>query len=486
MIGKSSQLSGLRGILLLVGLILAGCANQAYRPAPLEPEASAQAFSQRRLDSHALAAFARALRAELAHWPPMRWGPSDLFTAALFYRFEFTVERARVRAAEAGVVTAQRRPPLGINLTSEYDSDPEESGASPFSIGAILDFVIPGPGQREARIDAAKARARAARGRLGQAVWAARERVYRRFLELQRLSRQTRLAKRTRQLLEQSVAMLTRRRRLGMAGSAAVTSMRLRLQRARLAQARVRSDLVGARIALARAVGVPAAAVDDIHEKLASPAADLPESPPAKALRTKALTGRYDMRRALARYAAADAELRAAVAEQFPDITLSPGLVFDQGSGVWVLDLSWLLTLPGYHEGPIAAARARRDAAAARFRALQARVIGDLSRALARYRGSLDILATAQDMLAAQREYLAQVRARVQGGYAGRLALLTARLETLAAKRARAEAQIAARMALVRLETTAQTNIGSGVEAQRIIERFVAGLEPSQHDGARQ
>ncbi|MDN5937718.1 MAG: TolC family protein [Salinisphaera sp.] len=449
----------------------------------MQPQVSEGAFYRRDLQQPRLAAFARALRGSDADWPPTHWRAGDLFVAALYFRYKLAAQRADLRAARAGVMTAGRTPPLGINLTFEHDSHPDESGASPWSFGAILDFLIPGPGQREARIAAAEARAQVARARLGTTTWTLREQVFRRYLELQRLHRQLRLSDRARKLLTEAAGMLARRGELGMVGAPTVSNMRLRLQRARLTWATVHADLTTARIALADAIGVPAAALAKIPDPTAPGTSELPQPPALTAMRRRALTGRYDIHSALAEYALADAELRAAVAEQYPDITLSPGILFDQGDAVWLLNLSWLFVLPGHHDGPIIAARARRGAAAARFRGLQTRVIGAVAQALAQYQGRLDVLTTARNVLAAQHKVQTQVSARVDAGYTGRLALLTTQLETLSARRARVDAWSRARVALTNLETQVQTGLGQNASADELVTRFVAGAGAGRKNG---
>lgn len=480
MVGKNSRFLGAGGLLL--GALLGGCASHGYRPAPLDPAAGAQAFGERRLSAPALGEFAARLRGE--DWSPTSWDADALFTAALFYRSEFAVARAEWRARRADVVTAARRPPLGISLQSQHHSETPD-GDSPWTIGALLDFLIPGPGQRQARIDVAQARAAAGRWALGQTAWRIREQVYRRYLALFGLGRRVRLFDRERAVLAEASDLLERRQELGAAGGLAVTSMRLRRQRSQLALARAQSEVAAARIDLAGAVGLPVSALNETGKRVSEPHRRLPQLGYDE-VRAAGLQSRYDLRRALAEYAEADARLRGGVAAQYPEFTLSPGFLFDQEDRVWVLNLSWLLKLPGYQDGPIAAARARRDAAAARFRGLQARIIGQLDAAIATYRGRLQLLAAAEQILAAQRAHEAQVQARFDAGYSDRLALLRAQIESLVARRARLGAWIGAHKALVGLETAAQTSFGSG-EIAAVIDRFVArGTEQSTSPGGKE
>lgn len=457
----------------VLSLIAAGCATQQYQPTPLDPADNAQQFRDQRLDSPALADFVTALNPDRTDWPPQRWDERSLFLAALFHHPDFAVQRAEWRARQAEGETAARRPPPGVQLQTEYDTDPEEQGASHWSLGGLLNLTFEAPGKRDARIAAARARVDAARQQLGHSAWQLRERVLRRYVEWQDRSTRVRLAALQRLAADQATTLLVERQRAGVTGGLEVSVMRLRDQRARLEEVAARNEVITARMGLASAMGVPTGAIEAIRNRLGKPAENLP-TVDERRLRRSALTGRYDLQRELAAFAAADADLRGAVAAQYPDVTLAPGFIYDQGDAIWLLEASWMLLLRGYNDGPIAAARARRDAAAARFRALQARVIGDLDQAVAHYRGQRRVLETANKLLAEQRDYESEVRQRHAAGYVDRLDLLTAQIETLAARRARLDAWRNALLARARLETTAQTTLPvRDDDLQPAIRRFV-------------
>lgn len=459
--------------LALPALLAAGCAAQQYEPAPLDPADNSQQFLDKRLDAPTLAEFVTALNPDRADWPPSRWDERSLLLAALFHHPDFAVERAEWQARRAAGQTAERRPPPGVQLQSEYDTDPEEQGASNWSFGGLLNLTFEAPGKRDARVAAARARIDAARQQLGHSAWQLRERVLRRYVEWQDRSTRVRLAALQRLAADQATTLLVERQRAGVTGGLEVSVMRLRDQRARLEEVAARNEVITARMGLAAAMGVPTGAIEAIRNRLGKPAEELPTVDEIR-LRRSALTGRYDLQRELAAFAAADADLRGAVAAQYPDVTLAPGFIYDQGDAVWLLEASWMLLLRGYNDGPIAAARARRDAAAARFRALQARVIGDLDQAVAHYRGQRRVLETANKLLAEQRDYESEVRQRHAAGYVDRLDLLTAQIETLAARRARLDAWRNALLARARLETTAQTTLPvRDDDLQPAIRRFV-------------
>ncbi|GAB3675923.1 TolC family protein [Salinisphaera aquimarina] len=463
---------GLRCALgLMLALGVSACAHQQYQPAPLDPAATAKQFDQRRLDAAELLVFMKMLGAQPDHWPLPRWTLDDLFLAALYYQPDLDVDRGEWRARLAAERQAGQRTPLRINPQVEHHSEADNESA--WTVGTLIEFVIPGPGKRAAREDAAAARAEGARLRLGEGAWAVRERLEKAALTLANQQRLAQLADIEREQTARALDILQRRLDQGVTDAAAVTSMRLRLQRARLAAGQARHQAGTAEVDLATAIGVPVEAIAAVAQRLVAPDSALP-GVPAPAIRETALTHRYDIRRALADYGAADAALRGAIADQYPDITLSPGFLFDQADRVWVLEASWLLLLPRHNAAPIAAARAERDAAAARFRRVQARAIADVDRARADYVGARDVLRVAERVLAAQQRQAADTRQRVEVGYSDRLSLVTARIETIAARRARAQAQFDARRALTAMESAIEARLPVGTRQLDPVRRFVA------------
>src|SRR5207244_5176387 len=120
-------------------------------------------------------------------------------------------------------------------------------------------------------------------------------------------------------------------------------------------------------------------------------------------LRRRALNGRSDVEAALAEYEAAQSALQLAVANQYPNVTLGPGYIYD--IGVNKFSLSPALDLPVFNQnqGQIGEALAKRQEAAAKFTALQAGSIGAIDSALAAYRAATHQLATAAALLAGAR-----------------------------------------------------------------------------------
>jgi len=206
---------------------------------------------------------------------------------------------------------------------------------------------------------------------------------------------------------------------------------------------------------LAESLGVSASALDGVELLF-----DFSERPvdglTSREARHIALRGRSDILGALSDYAATEAELRLQIAKQFPDVHLNPGYQFDQGDNKWTLGITFELPVLNQNQGPIAESKARREEAAARFTELQAKVIGEIDRAVAAYRVAREQLATSDSLLAAERQQQQSVEAELKAGAADQLDMLNVQLELGVATLARLDGQARLQQSLGALEDALQ------------------------------
>jgi outer membrane protein TolC len=173
-------------------------------------------------------------------------------------------------------------------------------------------------------------------------------------------------------------------------------------------------------------------------------------------VRTQALHRRADLLAALAEYAASQSALQLEIAKQYPDVHLGPGYEYDQGAHKWGLSVGAELPVFNRNQGPIAEAEARRTEAAARFLALQARVIAEIDRAVAGFAAAGDQLGQIDTLLQTQRQQARSMQAAVKAGGADPLELGSAQLEVRLAELARLDALVKAHQALGQLEDAVQ------------------------------
>ena len=196
--------------------------------------------------------------------------------------------------------------------------------------------------------------------------------------------------------------------------------------------------------------------------------ADLDSPPSAESLSPEqiqrgAVLNRLDVRRSLAQYAAAEADLQLEIAKQYPDVQIGPGYTYEEKNNFFTLGLSTTLPLFNRNQGPIAEAEARRKEAAAAFLEKQAQVIGASERALAVYIAALRELAEAdQSLHRLQDAQLQTAQQAVQLGEEDRLSLTGVQIESSVIARARLEALARAQKALGELEDAVQRPLDPG------------------------
>jgi outer membrane protein, heavy metal efflux system len=173
-------------------------------------------------------------------------------------------------------------------------------------------------------------------------------------------------------------------------------------------------------------------------------------------LQDAALLNRLDIRAALARYEGAERKLRIEIARQYPDITLSPSYIYEEGFHIWQLGLNALLPLLNKNTGLIEEARALREVEAAQFELLQANVLGNLEQAKARYFGAVEMLEQTRQQYATSQQQLQRMSRQFDQGYADRLELAYSKLENFQAMQNLISAEYTVQRAAAALEDALQ------------------------------
>lgn len=204
---------------------------------------------------------------------------------------------------------------------------------------------------------------------------------------------------------------------------------------------------------LARALGLPLETVQSL--RVADDAfTDTVGVPDAGEARYRALHNRLDIHTRLLEYGAADAEVRLAIAEQYPTVSLSPGYLWDQADNVWFLLAD--LAMPSAAHDVVRVAEARRETAARRFTALQIDVIGEVDQAGEVLRVTQLRLNAADDMARLSRSQFDRAQRYFESGGGDRVRLVAARLADAQARQHLLDAQEAWRKSIARFEDATQ------------------------------
>jgi cobalt-zinc-cadmium efflux system outer membrane protein len=442
---------------LLVALGLAGCAR--YQPRPLSAEGNADALEARTLTAPGLRRF--LVRAsgdgDGAEWPLARWDLPHLVLAAYYFHPDLDVARAAWAVARAGQVTAGQRPNPFVSVLPAYDVT--RSVPSPWLVTVTLDVPIETAGKRAYRQARAEHLSEAARLAVASAAWQVRQGVRSALVALHAATASEALRRAEDTLRSEDLRVTLAQLDAGDVSVFDVTQARIAADGAHLALRDAEAATGVARVQLAEAVGLPVRALDGVALSFAGLDAT-PDAPAPAVARRQAALNRPDVLGALADYAASEAALQLEIAKQYPDLHLNPGYEFDQGENKWALGFTVDLPLLNQNQGPIAEAEARRAEAAARFDALQARVLADVERALAAYRGARRTLADADALRANLERQEHTGRSMLGAGTISRAELLGLRLQLNASEMARVAAVARTQQALGDLENALQSPVG--------------------------
>lgn len=451
----------------LLAVMAGGCAT--YAPRPLDPGAIESRLEHRSLEDPALSAWLAA------HARSSDWNLDRLAWTSLYYSADVQLARSQWQSARAAAITAGARANPQFDLTSEYNRD-ATAGEDPWTRGFSLMIPVDLAGKRRVRLAAAVAKTEQARLEYADAAWAARRQVREALVGL--LAPATSLQAQADAQAERA-RLMQRRFEVGLSGRPDLTQARLSLQGIETEAADARRELDESRVALAAAIGVSVEALADVRLALS----DVEQPPPldqlpTPALQREALLNRPDVLAALAGYQAAEASLHLEVAKQYPDLALSPGLLWDAGAAKWTLGLSLVLPLLDRNRGPIAEAQAQREEAAARVIQAQAKALAELEQARASYAASLDALHAAESQVASTTALMGAAQRAQAAGTGIRSDVLGAQAEQASAQARRQRALMQAERALGALEDAIRQPIsGAAFSPEEAIRQFPEGTE---------
>lgn len=429
-----------------------------YNARPLNPPVAERQFRNRSLGDPGLAGF---LREEGGSSNPL-----DLRTLTLiayYFSPDLDAARARLLAANAGTITARQRINPSLSGDAGYSRNPE----SALTYGVIPSFTIETAGKRGYRVLQAETIAEVARLDLAQSAWLVRSRV--RTALVANLFAQRRLAtvRAESALRSEGVEIFQKRLAVGEASRPEVDIVLADLSATQVALRFAEGEVSQSRAAMAAAVGLPGSALDNMpieYNNIDHPPGE--GDLPLLKVQRAGLLNRADVRRTLAEFAAADVGLRLEIANQYPNIQLSPTYAFQEGFVDYTLGIG-LNSLPVFHRhrGPIAQAEAQRKQVETQFLALQSRAIGQIEEALRQYRAALAKRNEAENnFLKVQRERELAARVAMAAGEGDRLAVNVARLLTTVAERTRLDALQRAQTALGSLEDAVQAPLEPGLQ----------------------
>lgn len=419
-----------------------GCSKEKYVAKPLDPQAVNTKISSKNPASAEFTSYLIKQGYPAQDLPLRVWGLNELTSAALFFNPKLDVAKAQLALAEVDIETANLRqnPTLGGSLAR---SDRANGDINPWAYGLTVDIPIQTANKRAIRVEQAQHMRDAAQLNMAEIAWQLRSQIAKDLIAYQENIAQQDYLARELKVHADIVNMLEKRLVAGLIDSATLSNAKLLQQKSKAVANTLPLQLVEIRAALAADTGLSLDQLNkmaikpiDVDIALAQQSKQLNE-PQAngqnlfKVLQENALLNRLDIRRSLARYAAAEAKIKLEVAKQTPDINLTPGYIFEFGDRVWSLGFASLLNLLNRNQTLIAEATQLREVEGAQFEVLQTQVISDLNQAYAQLTNALQNIQQMQSQLTNQLNQHQQLQKQLEAGLTDRLAVTQHSLQNI-------------------------------------------------------
>jgi cobalt-zinc-cadmium efflux system outer membrane protein len=436
--------------------LLAGCAR--FTPKPILPEKTAADLESRSLTNVALKHFLETnLHSQFTNWPPAQWNFEMLTLATFYYQPNLEVARAQWKSAQAGIETAGARPNPSVSATAAYNSD--IPSISPWMPSVSFDVPIETAGKRQRRMEQARHLSDSARLNIASAAWQARGELRDALADFISSRDRARLLSQQLKLQEELDQKLRQQVQAGAISTSDLLPADLAFAKAKADLGDAESQLAQARVRVAAAIGVPVSALGGVEVEFEFAGNTTTDRLTSAEARRAALLGRADILAALADYAAVQSALQLEIAKQYPDVHLSPGYAWNQnqtGDNQWQLGLTLDLPLLNQNQGPIAEAEAHRNEVAAKFLALQMKVIGEIDRALAMLDAARKNLDAIKAVTAAQARQRDLAESQFKAGAAERVDVLTAEISFQSSSVLELDARLKLQQAIGALEDAVQ------------------------------
>lgn len=419
-----------------MSLQLFGCGGyQQYAPAALNVSPRATRFEDRQLDSPALI---HLLAAHGLAPTDSGWDSRQLALAALYQRPDLAEARAAMREAQAAEATAGVRPASNVEGTVGRAARTDQGKSSPWTLSFSTGLTFETGGKRSARTERARAAALAAALRAQATAWRVASGTREAVVTSLNAERALASARADTPVLQSLLGLLRSRYAEGQASRIDVARAEAELRTSSVGIIDATRNRTDARLALARSLAVPLAAVDSLLLRAdAQFACATLDSVRADTLQALALRHRFDLGAALADYAVAEGDLRLAIARQYPDLTFVPGVSWDQGIARWLVSVALPAIPAARNRGPIAEAAARRAAQAARAASAQDSVLAAVDSSVAACREVGRTIAAADSLVTAAQRQVDLTRAAYRRGETGQVEAVLAELGLIRARRVR-------------------------------------------------
>ncbi|MBC7755158.1 MAG: TolC family protein [Bdellovibrio sp.] len=454
-------------------LLASACVNQPYEAKPIDATAISSKLANKDINNPDFKAY---LAKQGINQPISEWGVDELTLAALYFNPKLDVAKAQLALANLAVKTANQKQSPIVNGRAAR-SNQANGDVNPWAFGLEVELPIETTNKRQIKVEEAQHLQEVARIDVADVAWQLRSQIAKDLLSFYENSAQQQQLTNELTIHNNLVKLLEKRVQLGAASNTELNVAKLQQQKAQFLLNSEQSKSTEIRAALAADVGLSSEKFAQLHVKTADIQSAPAATPNTAQLQDNALLNRLDIRRSLAKYAAAESKIKLEVAKQTPDISLSPGFAFEFGDSIWSLGFSSLLNLLNKNPTLIAEATQLREIEGAQFEVLQANVIAELSQANAALIASQQNIAQVKQQLAAQQKVTLKLQRQLDAGQIDRLDLTQNKLNTTLIEQQLINAQFRHLNALLALENSLQKPLNASniindktIQIQRVNE----------------
>ena len=268
-------------------------------------------------------------------WPPITWGLEEFMVASLFFSPSIDLAKENLKKSLISAEISAQHSPISLEVTAEHHQK-ALAGERPWGLGMALALPIVTKNKRQALSDRAALYADNARLALAQKSWDLRSALRDNLISLRISDKRLSIASQRYVLAQKILDLLEARLRAGYIsdGEYEIASLETSKFKSQFEQEKISSEKF--KIAISRIAGLPIKEVLSLRFNWEFLSKFQMENS-SQSYRKYALRNRIDLHALIIDYGAADADFRIQISNQYPQISLSPGYLWDQGDGIWSL-----------------------------------------------------------------------------------------------------------------------------------------------------
>lgn len=435
-------------IAIITGLLVSGCATE--QPAkPLSSELTTKNLLAKDPFSPLFKQYLIEQGYTEHQLPFIEWGIDELTLCALYFHTKLDIAKQELALSYLAIESAGVKNNPTVDGTFAR-SGQENEDISPWSYGLSVNIPIETTKKRAFKLEKAVKNADVARMNAAEMAWQLRNQIATDFISYHQTLAELQLIQQEITIQDHIVSMLEKRVNTGITSKTDLNNASLLAIKSKHALNIKKGQLSLIKAKLAADVGLSPEKFELINIKplaiestLSRQAEQLSESIESKTLQEQALLNRIDIRRSIAKYAAAEAEIKLKVAQQTPDIVLSPGYLFEFGDRIWSLGFSSLLNMLHNNTALVKEAKQLREIEGAQFENLQAEVIAKINQVHTNYLAAKQVTEQAEIELSQQMALEQKMQKQFDAGLIGKLDLSKHASNTLVAKQQLISSQFA-------------------------------------------